>query len=170
MSRWLRIAGRPPLIAQAPTATRILALARNSRSTCTFSALQTPPSISAMSQGPQCLMSVSGERSNSAMLGELEQPLVDVEQRHVAAEAAGERRRRQPHLDLVLTLRLAHLELSGISQDSASALIGSRSYGRSPIGVGEADALDEDRADRTDVRGAVGDGEARCRRACRSAN
>ena len=96
MSRWLRIAGRPPLIAQAPTATRILALARNSRSTCTFSALQTPPSISAMSQGPQCLMSVSGERSNSAMLDELEQTLVDVEQRHVAAEAAGERSRRDP--------------------------------------------------------------------------
>jgi len=67
MSRRLRIAGKPPVIAQAPMATRILALARNSRNTCTFSALHTPPSISAISQGPQCLMSVNGDRSNSAI-------------------------------------------------------------------------------------------------------
>src|SRR5208283_5172773 len=67
MARWLRIAGTPPLIAQAPTATRIFALARNSRRTSTFSALHTPPSISAMSHGLQCLISVSGVRSNSAI-------------------------------------------------------------------------------------------------------
>jgi hypothetical protein len=66
-SSWLRNAGSPPLIAQAPMATRILALARISRRTCTFSALQQPPSIRAMSQGPQCLMSVIGERSKSAI-------------------------------------------------------------------------------------------------------
>ena len=70
-SRWLRFAGRPPLIAGADR-DRTWQLARSSRSTCTFSALQTPPSISPMSQGPQCLMSVSGERSNSAILADPE--------------------------------------------------------------------------------------------------
>src|SRR5271169_2718195 len=64
-SRWLRCAGRPPVTAQAPMAMRILQFFLNSRSTSTFSALQMPPSIRPMSHGPQCLMSVSGERSNS---------------------------------------------------------------------------------------------------------
>jgi hypothetical protein len=64
-SRWLRCAGRPPLMAQAPIATRNLQFLRNSRSTWTFSALHRPPSMMPRSQGPQCLMSVSGERSNS---------------------------------------------------------------------------------------------------------
>src|SRR5574343_1693106 len=64
--RWLRWAGRPPLIAQAPTAIRILQFLRNSRRTWTFSALHRPPSIRPMSQsGLVVLMSVSGERSNS---------------------------------------------------------------------------------------------------------
>src|SRR5574343_120826 len=64
--RWLRWAGRPPLMAQAPTAIRILQWARNSRRTWTFSALHRPPSIRPMSQsGLMVLMSVSGERSNS---------------------------------------------------------------------------------------------------------
>src|SRR5450759_480306 len=52
-------------MAQAPTAMSILQLARNSRSTCTFSALHSPPSIKPMSHGPQCLMSVNGERFSS---------------------------------------------------------------------------------------------------------
>src|SRR6185369_5542434 len=64
--RWLRCAGRPPLMAQAPTAIRILQFWRNSRKTWTFSALHRPPSIRPMSQsGLMVLMSVSGERSNS---------------------------------------------------------------------------------------------------------
>jgi hypothetical protein len=42
-----------------------LAVARNSRSLCTFSALHSPPSMSPRSHGPQCLMSVSGEASSS---------------------------------------------------------------------------------------------------------
>jgi hypothetical protein len=45
-----------------------------------------------MSQsGLQCLMSVSGERSNSMCSSSVEQALVDVEEGHVAAEAAGQR-------------------------------------------------------------------------------
>src|SRR5574343_291175 len=64
--RWLRCAGRPPVTAQAPRAISILQFWRNSRSTCTFSALHRPPSMLPISQsGLQCLMSVSGERSNS---------------------------------------------------------------------------------------------------------
>ena len=35
-------------------------------------------------------------------VGELEQAFVDIEERHVAAETAGERRRRQPNFDFVL--------------------------------------------------------------------
>src|SRR5574340_48740 len=62
----LRIAGMPPLMAQAPIATRTLQVLRNSRNTWTFSALHTPPSTMPTSHGPQCLMSVSGVRSNSA--------------------------------------------------------------------------------------------------------
>src|SRR5574343_294111 len=47
-------------------AIRILQFLRNSRRTWTFSALHRPPSMIPMSQsGLQCLMSVSGERSNS---------------------------------------------------------------------------------------------------------
>src|SRR5574343_702341 len=47
-------------------AIRILPFLRNSRRTCTYSALHKPPSMMPMSQsGLQCLMSVSGERSNS---------------------------------------------------------------------------------------------------------
>ena len=49
-SRWLRCAGRPPLMAQAPTATSVLQCARKSRSTSTFSALHKPPSINPISQ------------------------------------------------------------------------------------------------------------------------
>src|SRR5450759_5137385 len=59
------MAGTPPLMAQAPTALRILQSARNPRSTCTFSALHTPPSTSPISHGSQRLMSVNGERLNS---------------------------------------------------------------------------------------------------------
>ena len=36
-------------------------------------------------------------------LGEFEQAFVDVEERHVAAETAGERRRRQPNFDFILS-------------------------------------------------------------------
>jgi len=54
----LRIAGKPPLMAQAPTATRILQFFRNSRNTCTFSELHTPPSIKPMSQFVQCSISL----------------------------------------------------------------------------------------------------------------
>src|SRR5512143_2817540 len=61
----LRSAGTPPVMAHAPTATKIRQLRRNSRSTWTFSALHTPPSTRPTSQGPQRLMSVSGDRSNS---------------------------------------------------------------------------------------------------------
>src|SRR5574343_1505388 len=64
--RWLRCAGRPPLMAQAPMAIRTLQFLRNSRRTCTFSALHRPPSMMPISQsGLHVLMSVSGERSNS---------------------------------------------------------------------------------------------------------
>src|SRR5574343_1875988 len=64
--RWLRWAGRPPLLARAPTARRLVQWAGHSRRTWTFSALQRPPSIRPMSQsGLMVLMSVSGERSNS---------------------------------------------------------------------------------------------------------
>src|SRR3989338_5051528 len=52
-------------MAQEPIAISILQFLRNSYSTCTFSALQMPPSIRPMSQGEQCLISVIGERSNS---------------------------------------------------------------------------------------------------------
>jgi hypothetical protein len=36
-------------------------------------------------------------------LGKLEQPLVDIEERHVAAETARERRRRQSNFDFILS-------------------------------------------------------------------
>ena len=78
-------------MAQAPTATSILQCSRNSRSTCTFSALHRPPSIRPMSQWPQ-LLDVGQRRAVELdELEQLEQALVDVEQRHVAAEAAGQR-------------------------------------------------------------------------------
>ena len=125
-SRWLRCAGRPPLTAQAPMATSILQLTRNSRSTCTFSALQTPPSMMPMSQRPQCLMSVSGERSNSTSSSELEQALVDVEKRHVAAEAAGERGRGDAQL---------------ASASRASSMACSRRAAARPPAPGGADRL-----------------------------
>ena len=165
-------AGRPPLMAQAPTATRILQLARNSRSTCTFSALHTPPSIRRDIAGAAMLD--VGERRAVELddLGKIEQPLVDVEQRHVAAEAAGERRCRE-------------LDLYGRSCGGLTPYISAlhRSYKR--VGVradrhavetaladrhGKADALEQDRADRADMRRLVGERERRCRPACRWAN
>jgi hypothetical protein len=105
---------------------------RNSRSTCTFSALHRPPSMRPMSQGPQCLMSVIGERSNSTSLQQLEDALVDVEQRHVAAEAAGEAGGGHAQL---FRHRLGGIH-RGVHADSLTwALIGALSYWRWPIGT-----------------------------------
>ena len=82
----------------SPPAPRILALARNSRNTCTFSVLHTPPF-------DQCdiaraAMFDVGERRPVEFgdLRQFEYALVDVKKRGVAAEAAGERGRGDAHL------------------------------------------------------------------------
>src|SRR5208282_5921691 len=152
MARWLRIAGRPPLIAQAPTATRIFALARNSRRTCTFSTLHTPPSISAMSHGLQCLMSVSGVRSNSA--------ISTSSNSRSSMSSSDMWQPKQPASEVVASLTFTGV-LDGpvgfISPLHELARVGFRADRLSVVlaladRLDEPDALDQNRADRADMR------------------
>src|SRR5512139_2673257 len=168
-SRWLRCAGSPPVTAHAPMATRILQLARNSRSTCTFSALHMPPSTMPMSQGPQCLMSVSGERSNSTRsssgnsrssmsrndMWQPKQPASDVvamRSLRGTASATGRLRLARREVGGLLADRrpveapLAdrHVEALALAQDHADRADAHRLVGRRGVGVGEAAGLGVD--------------------------
>src|SRR5512139_312122 len=154
-SRWLRCAGSPPVTAQAPIATRILQLARNSRSTCTFSALQMPPSMMPMSQGPQCLMSVSGERLNSTRSSSANS--------RSSMSSSDMWQPKQPASEVVATLSLRRVT-SVMMSLQRSRRVGKRLRADRGLVVaaradrrGEADALAQDHAHRADLDGLVGD-------------
>src|SRR5512139_2073993 len=146
-------------------ATRILQLARNSRSTCTFSALQMPPSMMPMSHGPQCLMSVSGERSNST--------------RSRSANSRSSMSRndmwqpKQPASEVVATLSLRRVTsvmvfLQRARRVDQRLVADGRCVeaARADRG-GEPDALAQDHAHRADLDGLVGDLHIRVREPAR---
>ncbi len=95
-------------------------------------------------------------------LEQLEQPLVDIEQRHVAAETAGQRSGRDTQLGLC---GIVHVESSfpavGRRGASSSACGADRLPIEAPFADGdpEPDALAQDHAYRADVHGLVGDGD-----------
>ena len=111
-----------------------------------------------MSQGPQCLMSVNGERSNSAIFirsrirssmsrRDMWQP------KHPASEVVAMRTGRR--LQRMRSFRLPHdaTPRLGVDRLEIVAALADRH--------GVANALDQDRADRTDVGGFVRDRKVR---------
>src|SRR6185369_589933 len=148
--RWLRWAGRPPLMAQAPMAIRTLQFLRNSRRTWTFSALHRPPSTMPRSQsGLQVLMSVSGERSNSISSSSVN--------RRSSMSRKDMWQPKQPASEVVATLSffLAVLISAALRRFANRRLVVRPLADRH----GEALALLEDDADRTNLRRLVGQRE-----------
>src|SRR5512139_3434542 len=154
-SRWLRCAGSPPFTAHAPIAMRILQFARNSRSTWTFSALQMPPSTMPMSHGPQCLMSVSGERSNSTRSSSANS--------RSSMSSSDMWQPKQPASEVVATLSLRRVTSVMVSLQRARRVGERLCADRGLVEAApadrrhEPDALAQDRAHRADVDGLVGD-------------
>ena len=105
-----------------------------------------------MSQWPD-LLDVGQRRAVELdVLDQLEQPLVDVQEGHVAAEAAGQRDGGH------LAACAGACGITGSVHDAASACCdtGVASKRRSPIGIDEAAPLGQDHAHRADAGGAVG--------------
>ena len=102
--KWLRIAGTLPVTAQSPKVTRILVRARTWRMRAgppRWRPRLRPASTSTFSGNS--LTSTSGLRRVD-VLRQLDQPLVDVEERHVAAGAAVQPDRGQSNFDLLAVI------------------------------------------------------------------
>ena len=99
----LRIAGTPPLIAQAPTETRMRQCFAEFPQLPDVVLVRAAAFDEADIDGPvEGLLVVERRDVEIDEIGQFENALVDVEQRHVAAEAAGQRAGGEPGLCRVI--------------------------------------------------------------------